>query len=113
MKNTRTSRRQFLKATGLAIALPTIIKSSALGADGRTSAANRIVMGTIGCGGQGTGDMHGFLGFPQVQMVAVCDAVAGHRENAKRNVDSHYQPATARRTTISASCWPVRTSTPC
>ena len=38
-------------------------------------------MGTIGCGGQGTGDMNGFIGFPQVQMVAVCDPVPDHREN--------------------------------
>ena len=47
-------------------------------------------MATIGCGGQGTGDMQGFLGFPQVQMVAVCDLVAGHREHAKRIVNEHY-----------------------
>jgi hypothetical protein len=90
MKVTRTSRRQFLQAAGLAIAMPTIIKSSALGADGRPAASNRIVMGTIGCGGQGTGDMNGFMGFPQVQMVAVCDPVPDHRENARRNVDGHY-----------------------
>jgi len=47
-------------------------------------------MATIGCGGQGTGDMQGFLGFPQVQMVAVCDVVAGHREHARRIVNERY-----------------------
>jgi predicted dehydrogenase len=48
-------------------------------------------MGTIGCGGQGTGDMNGFLGFPEVQMVAVCDPVAGHREHARHDVNSRYK----------------------
>ena len=47
-------------------------------------------MATIGCGGQGTGEMQGFLGFPQVQMVAVCDVVAGHREHARRIVNERY-----------------------
>ena len=57
--------------------MPYVITSSALGGSGRLAASERIVMATIGCGGQGTGDMQGFLGFPQVQMVAVCDAVTG------------------------------------
>ena len=41
------------------------------GAGARLAASERIVMATIGGGGQGTGDMQGFLGFPQVQVVAV------------------------------------------
>ena len=88
--NTRTSRRKFLQAAAAAVAAPTVITSSALGADGRPPASERIVMGTIGCGGQGTGDMGGFLGFRQVQMVAVCDVVPDHRENAKHDVNKRY-----------------------
>lgn len=90
MPVTPTTRRQFLKATGLAAASPYFITSSALGADGRPPASERIVMATIGTGGQGTGDMHGFMGFPQVQMVAVCDPVPEHRNNAKNGVDGRY-----------------------
>jgi predicted dehydrogenase len=90
MKDTRTSRRQFLQTAGLALAAPYVITNPALGADRRPPASERIVMGTIGAGGQGTGDMHGFLGFPQVQMVAVCDPVAEHRDNAKKGVDQRY-----------------------
>lgn len=90
MSDRRTSRRRFLKVTGLAIGAPYVITSAALGADGRPPASERIVMGTIGCGGQGTGDMGGFLGFPEVQMVAVCDVVPDHRDNAKSNVDNRY-----------------------
>ncbi len=91
MRSSGTSCRQFLQATGLALAAPTVIASSALGAADRPSAANRIVMGTIGCGGQGTGDMNGFLGFPEVQMVAVCDPVTSHREHARHDVNAHYR----------------------
>jgi hypothetical protein len=47
-------------------------------------------MGTIGTGGQGTGDMIGFMGFPEVQMVAVCDPVLEHRENARQRVNQNY-----------------------
>ncbi len=90
MQGTQTSRRRFLEAAGSAIAMPYVLTSSALGAGGRAPASERIVMATIGCGGQGTGDMQGFLGFPQVQMVAVCDPVASHRENARRIVSDHY-----------------------
>jgi hypothetical protein len=90
MQKAQTSRRQFLKTAGSAFAVPYLITSSALGAGGRAPASERIVMATIGCGGQGTGDMEGFLGFPQVQMVAVCDPVTSHREDAKRIVNEHY-----------------------
>lgn len=90
MNHPRVARRDFLKAAGLAVAAPYIIPGSALGAEGRPAASERIVMGTIGTGGQGTGDMHGFLGFAQVQMVAVCDVVTEHRENAKKGVDQRY-----------------------
>lgn len=85
-----TTRRQFLKATGLAVAAPHMITSSALGAGGRPPASERIAMATIGVGGQGTGDMGGFMQFPQVQMLAVCDPVLDHRNGAKGIVDRRY-----------------------
>ncbi|MCX7046086.1 MAG: Gfo/Idh/MocA family oxidoreductase [Candidatus Sumerlaeota bacterium] len=90
MKKSSVNRRQFLKAAGIGIAAPYVITSSALGANDRAPASERIVMGTIGCGGQGTGDMKGFVGFGQVQMVAVCDTALDHRERAKDYVDQKY-----------------------
>ena len=87
----RVARRGFLKAAAAAaIGAPLVVRASALGADGNTAPSERIVMGLIGAGGQGTGDMGGFLGFRQVQMVATCDPVPEHRDNAKNNVDKHY-----------------------
>jgi hypothetical protein len=54
----RISRRQFLKhsmaAVSTAAAAPYIIPSSVLGRDGSVAPSERIVMGTIGAGGQGT-----------------------------------------------------------
>jgi predicted dehydrogenase len=79
------TRRGFLKqAAAAAVAAPLVVSSRAFGAN------DRIVMGCIGMGGQGTGDMGGFLGFRQVQVVAVCDVIAAHRDRAKDNVDRKY-----------------------
>jgi predicted dehydrogenase len=47
-------------------------------------------MGGIGMGGQGRGDLGGFLGFPFVQVVAVCDVVGRHAQLAKDMVDQRY-----------------------
>jgi len=88
------NRRQFLKnATGLtagAVAFPYIVSSSALGNAGNVAASNRIVMGCIGMGGMGTGDMRGFLSKKEVQVVAVCDVDKSQRDKAKKNVDEKY-----------------------
>jgi len=91
MKNRSTkkaktvSRRQFLKssavAAGAAIAWPTIVPSSVFGAD---VPSNRIRMGCIGMGGQGTGNMRGFKGKSGCDVVAVCDVDNGHREKARQ-----------------------------
>ena len=94
MKQHSFSRRDFIKRTGVAAlgaaAFPYIIPSSALGADGAVAPSNRIVMGAIGTGGQGSGNMRAFMGFPNVQMVAVCDVDRGRREAAKKTVDEKY-----------------------
>ena len=81
----RISRRSFLKTAALYGGIaPLILNARAFGAN------DRIVMGCIGMGGQGRGDMGGFLGFKQVQVVAVCDVVVGHRDEAKGMVDRQY-----------------------
>ncbi len=90
MSKTSLCRRRFLKAAaagGTAVVFPAIVPASVFGAN---APSNRIVMGAIGVGSQGTGDMQGFLGKPEVRMVAVCDIDRGHREQAKRIVDDRY-----------------------
>ncbi len=88
------NRRRFLKsATGVtagAIAFPYIVSSSALGKAGSIAASNRIVMGAIGVGSMGTGDMRGFMRKNEVQMVAVCDVDKKNRDRAKKFADEKY-----------------------
>ena len=88
------SRRSFMKTAGAVTAgvvgFPYIVRSSALGKAGTVAPSNRIVMGAIGVGSMGTGDMEGFLEKPEVQMVAVCDVDKKHRDRAKRICDEKY-----------------------
>ncbi len=97
MKNNRITRRTFIKSTAAA-ALPYAIASSAIGAGAQPAASERIVMGAIGVGGQGTRHVGGgiwvqgggFLSKPQVQFAAVCDVNARNRNNARDIVNKHY-----------------------
>jgi predicted dehydrogenase len=93
-RNEGINRRCFLKRTaGVtlgSIAFPYVVRGSALGKSGGMAASNRIVIGGIGVGSMGTGDLHGFLGKRGVQVVAVCDVDKKHRDNAKRIVDERY-----------------------
>jgi hypothetical protein len=86
-----SSRRRFLQSAGAAIAGPYLLTNAILGKGDRPAPSDRIVMATIGCGGQGRGDMNGFMGFPEVQMVAVCDPVTAHREQARIAVNNRYR----------------------
>ena len=109
MANKAINRREFLKNATLstigAIGFPYVVSSTALGKAGSVAPSNRIVVGCIGMGGQGTYDMQGFLSHEDVQVVAVCDvnketddydslyqvpgSTAG-REPARRKVEDHY-----------------------
>jgi predicted dehydrogenase len=86
-----TTRREFLKTAGAAIAVPYVITSTALGNDDVAPASERIVMGGIGIGNMGRGDQGAFLGRGDVQYVAVCDVRHSFRDAAKATVDGHYQ----------------------
>jgi predicted dehydrogenase len=54
------------------------------------AASDRIVMGCIGVGSQGSGNMGGFLGKKDVQVVAVCDVDKKNRDRAKKRADDKY-----------------------
>lgn len=85
------TRREFLgrmAGAGLGVALPTILPGRVWSAP--TPANDRIALGFIGLGGMGTGHLQGFLGHPQVQVLAVCDVFEPHRLQAKRIVDGRY-----------------------
>ncbi|MBN2475781.1 MAG: Gfo/Idh/MocA family oxidoreductase [Pirellulales bacterium] len=84
------NRREFLKAAAGAVAVPYVITSAALGAGDRPAASERIVMGGIGIGNMGSGDMGAFLGRGDVQYVAVCDVRKGVREGARGRANQRY-----------------------
>lgn len=70
-----TSRRQFLKS-----AAPLILPAGLLGRAGAVSPNEKIRLACIGVGGQGTANLKAFLADERVQVVAICDVDAKHRE---------------------------------
>ena len=85
-QNGYLTRRTFMRK-GLAVGAlaPMVVSSRAFGAN------DRIAFAGIGMGGQGRGDLRGFLGFRELQVVAVCDVVGNHAQQAKRHVDDRYK----------------------
>ncbi len=86
-------RRDFVKNALLAsgaIAIPTLVKASALGKNGYVAASDRIVMGGIGLGSMGRGDMNNFLNKKEVQYVAVCDIDKRHRLGSMKMINDAY-----------------------
>ena len=89
-------RRTFLKSSSAtALAAPTIISASALGAVGATSPNSRIGLGLIGCGGQGNGDLFGLMNSKEIQTLAVCDPDKSHVDKTKAQVEKRYGEDTA------------------
>jgi len=92
--NNRTihiSRRGLLKAS-TALAFPLVVPGAALGlaGSGRPAASERIVMGGIGIGNQGGGDMGVYLGRDDVQYVAVVDVKQQVRESCIGRINQRH-----------------------
>ena len=88
----KSTRRDFVKRSVSVVAgafvLPQIIPSSALGMGRRTAPSDRIVMGSIGVGSQGTSNLKDFLKLKSgLQFVAVCDVDKLHLAAAKETID--------------------------
>jgi len=97
LKSVRTSktkalnRREFLKSSAIAASVvfggPTVVPASVFGVN---APSNRIVVGCIGVGRMGLGDMKEVLGFKQAQVVAVCDVDSKRVVHAQQLVEKHY-----------------------
>ncbi len=87
-----SGRRDFLKclAGGVVAGFPAIIPSSALGRDGYVAPSEKIVLGAVGVGRQGSGDMRGFLTQPDVHVAAICDVNQATRERIATVVNTRY-----------------------
>ena len=87
----KVGRRQFLKAAGAAIVLPTILPGCVLGRGGKTPPSGKINMGVIGWGMQGPGNTRSFLVEDDCHVVAACDLDKNHLKQAVDTVNEHYQ----------------------
>jgi hypothetical protein len=88
----KLSRREFFAAgarygagLGVGLAFPNVITSNALGGRGIAPASDRITLGTIGCGGQGRGDLRALMDTGKIQPLAVCDCYQSNRNVARRD----------------------------
>ena len=88
------TRRDFIRnaatATLAAAVFPAIIPGSALGKNGAVAPSNRISVGVIGCGPQGTDDMRDFLNQKDCRVVALCDVKTDRLGIARDVVDKSY-----------------------
>lgn len=86
------SRRSVITAgVGAVIGFPTIVHASVLGRGGFSAPSNRITVGMIGTGKMAN-DFHlpTLIGFPDVQILAVCDVDTTRRVAAQKRVTSNY-----------------------
>jgi len=88
------NRRQFLGGLcGKALAVasfPYVVPSSALGGNAAVPPSEKIAMGFIGVGSMGGGHLRSFLGYDDVQVVAVSDLREAFRQKAVERVRQQY-----------------------
>ncbi len=92
-KVSNLTRRLFLRRTSLVASagcFASLVPCSVIGREGQTAPSNRINLGCIGLGIQGTGNMKTFLGHPEVRVASVCDVHEAQRAAGKKAVDAFY-----------------------
>ncbi len=95
MNSRMIDRRRFLrKSAGAAagvVGFPYLVSASALGNSGGVAASNRITVGCVGVGPQGSGVMGNFLRQKDAQVVAVCDVKSNVLKDVRDRVNKHYE----------------------
>ncbi len=94
----KITRRGFMKTAAAVLAAPAFIPSSAMGMNQRIAPGDRIVLGFIGIGNQGTNQLvgirwapqGGFVGRDDTQVVACCDVNRHRLDTAVGRVNEHY-----------------------
>jgi predicted dehydrogenase len=82
------TRRSFLSALGAAAAAPLIVPATVVGGKGAVVPSERITIGMIGTGNQGTAHTRVLVRIAQAQIVAVCDPVREKRQKARQLVEN-------------------------
>ena len=85
------SRREFLGKSGKAAigvaAMGSVLAQPVFAKAKKTSANDKIIIGTIGMGGMGMANMGNFLGMPDVEVAAVCDVDSRRADIAAAEVE--------------------------
>ncbi len=91
-KNVSLDRRNFLKGVAAlsAATIPLYVPGSVLGKDGAVPPSEQIVLGALGIGARGWGDLHDFVANPDVRFMSICDINKSRRERAKKLADEKY-----------------------
>lgn len=90
-RSSAASRRSFLKSAVAAAAVPTIVRSTALGKDGRGPANDRISVGVIGTGKMCHGyHLNSLLSYSDVQIAAICEVDENRRQSAMQKIEAKY-----------------------
>jgi len=84
------SRREFLAGAAAAMAVPYVVPNTALGKGDIVAPSERITIGSIGIGSQGTRHVHTLLSYSNVQLLAVCDPYQSKCEKAKKAIEDRY-----------------------
>ncbi|HPZ82241.1 MAG TPA: Gfo/Idh/MocA family oxidoreductase [Thermogutta sp.] len=88
----KVSRRRVLAGLTSVVAVPTLVRASALGLAGLAPASERVTLGLIGCGGHGIGwNLAMVFRHNDAQVIAVCDVDQRHLAAGKQRVDEHYR----------------------
>ena len=94
VRQSNVTRRHFLKnTTGIAlgaVGFPYIVSPAALGKAGAVAASERITLGCVGVGPQGTGVMRNFMSQKDCHVVGICDLKKPRRDQVSELVNKHY-----------------------
>ncbi len=94
LSDSKSTRRDFLRdaslSAGLAAGAASLVPGTALSADGKTSANDKLSLGVIGIGPRCRYDLSSMLKFDDIQCVAIADVQSTRRDEGKKLVDGHY-----------------------
>lgn len=88
MNASTPSRRSFLQSILTAGAAPWFVPAHVLRA--ATAPSNKITLGVIGCGAQGTVDLRAFLNHADVRVTRLCDVNTKHLDGARSFIREAY-----------------------
>ena len=91
------NRREFLESSGkaalgvgLGVAVADALATPTYAQEKPVPPSEKILVGCIGMGGMGMGDMNGFMGQNDVEVVAVCDVDSNNLDRAAAEVEKKY-----------------------